>query len=214
MKTVQYIYLLTFVLVAGGIIGIVDGLTTNESIIAADKVFVSSAVFDPIVFFPGDRGTFTIDVTNGNTDKGIAVNHAQLSSETIKSTSQPYDFSTSIGPGQKQSYIFSITADGLEGLHYTTFSLSFSEADSLYYRAQVKIDSTPLVLTILDRPDTFSTGAKKTIYAQVANPRGNSIKNVILNISGTGITAIPSAVVVGTLTTTSQSDIENTKLKH
>ena len=197
MKIAQYISILTFVLVAGAMVGIVDGLTTNESLIAADKVFVSSAVFDPVVFFPGDKGTFAIEVTNGNTNNGIAVNHAQLSSDTIKSTSQPYDFSTSIGPGQKQSYIFSISADGLDGLHYTTFSLSFRDADSLYYRAQVKIDSSPLLLTILDRPDTFSTGKKKTIYAQVANPRGNSIKNVKLDISGTGITATPSEVFVG-----------------
>jgi hypothetical protein len=197
MKIVQYISLITLVLLAGAMVGIVAGLATSESIMAADKVYVSSATYDPEVFFSGDTGTLTIAVTNGNTDMGVAVNHAQISGDTIKSTSQPYDSSSNLGPGQTQSFPFSITANGLDGIYYPTFSLSFRDADSLYYRAKVKIDNTPIIVTILDRPDTFSQGKKKTIYAQVANPRGNKVKNVKLGISGTGITATPSEVFVG-----------------
>jgi hypothetical protein len=186
------------VLLADAMVGIVAGdFTTPESIVAADKVYVSGATYDPAVFFPGDKGTLNIDVTNGNTVTGIVVNHATLSSDTIKSTSRPYDSSTSLGPAQKQSFIFSVTADGLDGTYYPTFSLSFRDADSLFYRAMVKIDDTPLEITILDKPDTFSAGKKKTVYAQVANPRENSVKNVILEVSGTGITTTPSRVFVG-----------------
>ena len=197
MKTVQYISLITLVLLACAMVGIVAGLATSESIMAADKVYVSSATYDPEVFFSGDTGTLTIAVTNGNTDMGVAVNHAQISGDAIKSTSQPYDSSSNLGPGQTQSFPFSITANGLDGIYYPTFSLSFRDADSLYYRAKVKIDNTPIIVTILDRPDTFSQGKKKTIYAQVANPRGNKVKNVKLDISGTGITATPSEVFIG-----------------
>jgi hypothetical protein len=197
MKIVQYISLITLVLLAGAMVGIVAGLATSESITEADKVYVSSATYDPEVFFTGDTGTLTIAVTNGNTDKGVAVNHAQISGDAIKSTSQPYDTSSNLGPGQTQSFPFSITANGLDGIYYPTFSLSFRDADSLYYRAKVKIDNTPLIVTILDRPDTFSQGKKKTIYTQVANPRGNKVKNVKLDISGTGITATPSEIFVG-----------------
>ena len=197
MKTVQYISLLTLVLLGCAMVGIVAGLATSESINEADKVYVSSATYDPEVFFSGDTGTLTIAVTNGNTDKGVAVNHAQISGDAIKSTSQPYDSSSNLGPGQTQSFPFSITANGLDGIYYPTFSLSFRDADSLYYRAKVKIDNTPIIVTILDRPDTFSQGKKKTIYAQVANPRGNKVKNVKLDISGTGISATPSEVFVG-----------------
>jgi hypothetical protein len=199
MKTVRYISLFTLVLLAGAMVGVVAGFSTPESIVAADKVYVSSATYDPEIFFPGDTGTLTIEVTNGNTDTGIVVNHAQLSSDTIISTSSPYDTSSNLGPAQTQSFTFSITADGLNGIYFPTFSLSFRDADSLYYRAKVKIEDTPLVLTILDKPDTFSQGKKKTIYAQVANPRGNSVKNIILDISGTGITATPSEVFVGVI---------------
>jgi hypothetical protein len=197
MKTVQFISLITLVLLGCAMVGIVAGLATTESINEADKVYVSSATYDPEAFFSGDTGTFTIAVTNGNTDKGVVVNHAQLSGDTIKSTSQPYDTSSNLGPGQTQSYTFSIAANGLDGIYFPTFSLSFRDADSLYYRAKVKIDNTPIIVTIIDRPDTFSQGKKKTIYAQLANPRENKAKNVKLEISGTGITATPSEVFVG-----------------
>ncbi|PKL69702.1 MAG: hypothetical protein CVV30_09160 [Methanomicrobiales archaeon HGW-Methanomicrobiales-1] len=181
-------------------VGIVAADFTNPaSIIAADKVYVSGVTYDPAVFFPGDRGTLTIDITNGNTVEGITVNHAIVSSEGIKITSRPYDSSTSIGPAQKQSYVFSVTADGLDGTFYPTFSLSFRDADSLFYRTVAKIENTPIVLTIVDQPDTFTQGKKKTIYAQVANPRENSVKNIILDVSGTGITATPSKIFIGEL---------------
>jgi hypothetical protein len=197
MKTVQYISLITFVLLGCAMIGIVAGLATPESINEADKVYVSSATYDPEAFFSGDTGTLTIAVTNGNTDKGVVVNHAQLSGDAIKSTSQPYDTSSNLGPGQTQLFPFSIIANGLDGVYYPIFSLSFRDADSLYYRAKVKIDNTPIIVTILDRPDTFSQGKKKTVYTQVANPRGNKVKNVKLDISGAGITATPSEVFIG-----------------
>jgi hypothetical protein len=197
MKTVQYISLITLVLLGCAMVGIVAGLATPESINEADKVYVSSATYDPEAFFSGDMGTLTIAVTNGNTDTGIVVNHAQISDDTIKSTSQPYDTSSNLGPGQTQSYTFSIAANGVDGIYFPTFSLSFRDADSLYYRAKVKIDNTPVIVTILDKPDTFSQGKKKTIYTQVANPRGNKVKNVKLDISGTGITATPSEIFVG-----------------
>ena len=200
MKTVRIISLLSLVLITCAMVGVVAGYSTPESIVAAGKVYVSSATYDPAVFFPGDKGTLTVEVTNGNAnDTGIVVNHATLSSDTIKTTSRPYDSSSNIGPGQKKSYSFLVSADGLDGTYYPTFSLDFRDADSLYYRTIAKIENTLIVLTIVDQPDTFTQGKKKTIYAQVANPRENSVKNIILNVSGTGIAATPSKIFVGEL---------------
>jgi hypothetical protein len=202
MKTVRIISLFSLVLITCAMVGVVaGGYNTPESIVAAGKVYVSSATYDPAVFFPGDKGTINIEVTNGNAnDTGISVNHATLSSDsTIKSTSRPYDSSSNLGPGQKKIYSFQVIADGIDGTYYPTFSLDFRDADSLYYRAMVKIENTPIVLTIVDQPDTFTQGKKKTIYAQVANPRENTVRNIILNVSGTGITATPSKIFVGEL---------------
>lgn len=201
MSQIRFISLICLVLLAGAMVGVVAGYSTPESIVAAGKVYVSSATYDPAVFFPGDKGTLTVEVTNGNeNDTGIVVNHATLSSDKIISISRPYDSSSNIGPGQKKLYTFSVTADASDGTYYPTFSLDFRDADSLYYRTIAKIEDTPIVLTIVDQPDTFTQGKKKTIYAQVANPRENTVKNIILDVSGSGITATPSKIFVGELT--------------
>jgi hypothetical protein len=201
MKTVRIISLLCLMLITCAMVGMVAGYSTPESIVAAGKVYISGATYDPAVFFPGDKGTLTVEVTNGNANNtGIVVNHATLSSDTtIKTTSRPYDSSSNIGPGQKKTYSFLVSADGVDGTYYPTFSLDFRDADSLYYRTVAKIENTPIILTIVDQPDTFTQGKKKTIYAQVANPRENTVKNIILNVSGTGITSTPSKIFVGEL---------------
>ena len=76
---------------------------------------------------------------------------------------------------------------------------SFRDADSLYSRAPVQVDNTPLELTIVDKPDTFAQGKKETIYLQVANPRKNDVRSVMLDVSGTGVTANPEKIFIGNL---------------
>jgi hypothetical protein len=177
----------------------VTAFATPDSLVAAGNVYVSSVTYDPGSFFTGDSGTVMVYVTNSNTGTSVVINHATIGDENIRLTSKPYDSSASIGPLQKQSFTFSLVADAPDGTYYPTFSLSFRDADSLYYRAVVEVDNTPLELTILQKPDAFTQGKKKTIFVQVANPRKNEVRNVILDVSGTGITASPAKTFIGNL---------------
>lgn len=172
---------------------------TPESIVAAGNVYVSSVTIDPAVLFTGDEGTATFYVTNGNANKSIVVNHATFGDQDIRLTSGTYDASANIGPLQTRPFVFSIASDAFEGTYYPTFSLSFRDADSLYYRTQVQVDNTPLVLTIIDKPDIFTKDKKDLITVQIANPRKNDVKNVILEVSGDGVTALPSKIYLGAL---------------
>jgi hypothetical protein len=92
-----------------------------------------------------------------------------------------------------------VATDAFEGTYYPTFSLSFRDADSLYYRAVVKVDNTPLELTVINKPDAFTQGVKKTIYLQVANPRNNNVRNVALEVTGDGVSAAPEKTFIGDL---------------
>ena len=163
------------------------------------NVYISRVVYDPAVFFSGDNGTVTVYVTNGNANQSIVVNHATIGDKNIRLISNSYDTSANIGPLQTQTFIFSIATDAFEGTYYPTFSLSFRDADSLYYRAMVKVDNTPLDLTVIDKPDAFTQGKKKTITMQVANPRKNNVTNVALEVTGEGITATPERIFIGDL---------------
>ncbi len=178
-------------------VGTASAITTTESTAASAKVYVSNVTYNPGSMYDGDKATVDIKVTNGNTDTGMIVNHAQLSDDTIRTVSRPYDSSSNIGPGQTRDYIFEIIADGKEGYYYPTFSLSFLESDSLYYRTFVEIDNALPELTFVDKPDTFSAGKKDKIYAKISNPRSNAIENVIVEVAGTGATVNPSEISIG-----------------
>jgi hypothetical protein len=190
---------LAFLVAAGLFVLPAGAYSTPESIVAAGNVYVSSVTIDPAVFITGDEGTATFYVTNGNANQSIVVNHATFGDKDIRLTSGSYDSSANIGPLQTRSFVFSIASDAFEGTYYPTFSLSFRDADSLYYRTQVQVDNTPLVLTIINKPDTFTQNKKDSINVQIANPRNNDVKNVILEVSGDGVTASPSKIYIGAL---------------
>jgi hypothetical protein len=199
MKNTRFIILTALCLIFSTGIGAVTAFQTPESIVAAGNVYVSNVTYDPGSFFTNDAGTVTVYVTNGNSDQSVVVNHVTIGDKNIRLTSAPYDSSANIGPLQSKSFVFSVVADAPDGTYYPTFSLSFRDADSLYSRATAQVDNTPLELTIVDKPDAFTQGKKKTIFMQVANPRKNDLRNVIFEVSGTGITATPAKTFIGNL---------------
>jgi hypothetical protein len=208
MKIGQVLTIICLVVMFSILPGAALAYATPESIVAAGKVYISNVTVDPGVFFTDDRGTITYEVANGASEQGIVVNHAMLSDADIRSVTSPYDTSSNIGPAiynaagnipQTRTFSFSVIADAQEGTYYPTFSLSFRDADSLYYKTPIKVDNTPLDLTILDKPDAFSQGKKKSVSLQVANPRQNNVRNVVLEVSGDGINANPARMFIGDL---------------
>jgi hypothetical protein len=199
MKFNQSLTIICLLLLLSILPGVTLAYSTPESIVASGNVYISKAVYDPGAFFTGDTGTVTVYVTNGNSNQSIVLNHATIGDKNIRLISSPYDTSANIGPLQTQTFIFTVATDAFEGTYYPTFSLSFRDADSLYYRAMVKVDNTPLELTIIDKPDAFTQGKKRTINVQVANPRKNNVTNVALDVTGEGISTSPEKTFIGNL---------------
>jgi hypothetical protein len=210
MKKHNSLIIIIGLLILSSIAGVVQAYETPESIVAASKVYVSNVVYDPGSFFTGDSGTVTVYVTNANTNQSVVVNHASFGDENIKLLSRPYDSSTNIGPLQSQPFVFSVETKAKEGTYYPTFTLSFRDADSLYYRATVKVDNAPLEFTILDKPDAYVAGKKKTIYTQIANPRDNKVSNAILEVTGPGIATTPSKTYIGDIAADSKIPVNFT----
>lgn len=178
----------------------VSAYTTDVSVRDAGKVYVSGVSLDPGTLFSSDQCTITYSVTNGNANQSVYVNHALVGgSSDIQVLSGSYDTNANIGPLQTRTFVFIITTEAKDGSYFPTFSMSFRDADSLYYRTQVKVDNTPLLVSVLDQPDTFTQEKKDVLNLQIANPRQNTVKNVVLEVSGDGITATPSQKYIGTL---------------
>lgn len=161
------------------------------------NLYVTGMTYDPAVFFTGDKGTVTVYVTNGNTDQSVSVNHAAFGDDNIRRISGTYDASSVIGPSQTRSYTFSVSADSNDGMYYPIFSLSCIGEPSLWHQADIQVDNTPLILIVTGKPDTFVQGRKETIDVQIANPRKNEVKNVILEISGADTVIMPSKIYIG-----------------
>ncbi|MDD1701758.1 MAG: hypothetical protein LUQ31_02100 [Methanoregula sp.] len=191
--------LLVCILSLGSLAVPAGAYATPDSIVATGNVYVSNVSYDPGAFFTDDSGTVIYTVTNGNANTSVSVNHATLSSTDFRLTSGTYDTTSNIGPLQSRTYTFSIRTDAVEGSYYPTFSLDFRDGNSLYYRGLVKVDNTPLVLSVQDRPDAFTEGKKDTISVQIANSRQNTVKNVIFEVKGDHVTLTPSETYIGSL---------------
>jgi len=198
MKRGGLIVFLVIWLLAG--IGETGAVATPESIVAANNIYVANMSFDPGAFFTGDAGTVTVIVTNGNTNQSIGVNHAAFGDKDFRLTGGTYDSSAILGPLQSRTYQFSVVSEAPQGYYFPTFSLNLREADNLYYRGVVQVDNTPLSVTVLSQPDSFTRAKKDTISLQIANPRKNEVKNVVVDIAGgSGVEIIPSSRYIGSL---------------
>jgi|WetSurMetagenome_2_1015567.scaffolds.fasta_scaffold72721_2 hypothetical protein len=182
--------------------------TTPEGIEESGKVYTSAVQLDPGTLFSGDKCTITYFVTNGNANQSVAINHVTFGeSKDISLISNTYDTNTNIGPLQTRAFVFLITTNANDGSYFPTFSMSFRDADSLYYRTQVKVDNTDLILAVQDKPDTFTQDKKDTIILKIANPRENDVDNVVVKITGDGISTNPSEDYVGTMAAGSSANV-------
>jgi hypothetical protein len=127
------------------------------------------------------------------------VNHGTFGDNDILLTSSSYNTNVNIGPLQTRSFVFSVGTQKPEGTYYPSFSVSFSAGNGMYYRTPVKVDNTPLVMTIANKPDSFAQGVKETISVQISNPRDNDVKNVIFEATGNDVTLTPSKIYIGHL---------------
>ena len=191
----------------------VGAYTTTDSLNAAGRVYISSVTVDPAVLFTGDQATVTFAVTNGNKSSttsatdGVMFNHATFGDNDIRLVSGTYDSSSNVGPLQTRTYAFDVVTNATDGTYYPVFSLDFRDAGSLYYRTPVKVDNTPIMMTVINQPDAYTPGKKETITVQIANPRQNSVKNAVLSVDGAGATITPSEQYIGWLSPNSATNV-------
>ncbi len=199
MPRSAYVVLLFLFLAIGFLVIPANADAITQAVQAANNVYLSNYTLDPAVLFTGDTATATFYVTNGNANESVMVNHATFGDDDIHLISGSYDTNVNIGPLQTQSFVFSIETDKSASTYYPSFSLDFVAGNGMYSRTPVKVDDTPLVMTIANQPDSFTQGVKETISVQISNPRDNDVKNVIFDVTGNDVTLTPSKTYIGYL---------------
>lgn len=166
----------------------------------ASDVTVESIGISPGVPMRGDAATVTLIVRNQG-DTSVSVRRAYLLGEPnlIRALNDPYQTVGDIGAGSSRDFSFLIRADGPDGTYYPRFVLDFRDANSLSVPIPVVVKSTELALSVLDRPDRFSTGKKDTVSVLIGNPRTSDVTGVNLAMEGEGLDITPSSYFIGTL---------------
>lgn len=175
------------------------GIAAADSESAAAQVAVTDVSIDPGVLMRGDTGTVTVEITN-NGQESVAISRAMLySSDLSVQNDQAYASVGAIGAGNTMKFTFTVRADCADAITYPRFYLDFRDAGSLQYSVPVKVESSDIVVSILDAPDSFSAGNKEQIKLTVGNPRDATVTGVVVTAAGEGIETTQSSVFVGDL---------------
>ncbi len=166
----------------------------------ASDVTVESIGISPGVPMQGDAATVTLSVRNLG-DTSVSGRRADLLGEPnlIRALNDPYQTVGDIGAGSSRDFSFLIRADGPDGTYYPRFVLDFRDANSLSVPIPVVVKSTELALSVLSRPDRFSTGKKDIVTVLIGNPRTSDVTGVNLAMEGEGLDITPSSYFIGTL---------------
>ncbi|HTY53064.1 MAG TPA: CARDB domain-containing protein, partial [Methanomicrobiales archaeon] len=174
--------------------GIASAQTT-----AFSQVIVSRTATDPGVFMTGDIGTITITVENTGTE-AVPIARATLFTDGITLLNpDAYDQVVTLGPGNSRDFVFNVQATGTGGLYQPKVYLDFQGSGSLASYVSLRIDNTPLQVSVDSVPDYFATGRTDVITLRVGNPRDDNLTGITVVPSGTGVRTIQSNYFIGDL---------------
>jgi len=197
VKAMKIPLTLVLVLVVTGLGCIASAQTSSAT--AFSQVIVSRTVTDPGVFMTGDIGTITITVENTGTE-AVPIARATLFTDGITLLNpDAYDQVVTLGPGNSRDFVFNVQATGTGGLYQPKVYLDFQGSGSLASYVSLRIDNTPLQVSVDSVPDYFATGRTDDITLRVGNPRDNNLTGITVVPSGTSVRTIQSNYFIGDL---------------
>jgi len=179
------------------IAGAAAAATTAEK--AASYVGVTSVSIEPGVLMQDDTGTIVIEIKNSGSDP-VSIARAEILSSDIEVLNyQTYDSVGAIGPGNTMKFTFHVRAGVRDGVYFPMFYLDFTDAGSLRYPIALEVESSPVSVSVVDAPGSFSPGTKNKVVLSVNNPRKNTVNSVTVTPGGDGIRTTQGSVFIGTL---------------
>lgn len=201
MKKTAFIIILALLFLAA-----TPASAAADSGTAASHISVVSYETDPGVFMPGDIGTVKITVKNTGTSSVDIKRATLITKEFILQNDQTYAIVGSIGPDVTKEFTFTLKAKG-DGIYYPRFYLDFAGGGSLSYPVMVKVQSAPLKLSVINKPDVFQKDVKASIKIVAGNPRENAVSGIIIKPVSDIATFTQTSYFVGELLPNGQSEI-------
>jgi len=179
----------------------------EEADFAAGQVMVTNVTVNPAVLMMDDIATVTITIKN-NGDTPVPISTADLYSNDLRVVNdKTYGSVGTLGAGNTMSLTFTIEANARDDIYYLWFYLDFRDSGSLKSHIPITIESTPILVSVIDAPEVFQTGAKQEVTVLVANPRDNAVNGVNVVPGGEGIETTQSVGFIGNLAPDSSKEV-------
>lgn len=175
---------------------------------AASYIEIESYDISPSVFMKGDTGTITITIKNIGTESVEITSASLFSKELTLINEESYSSVGTIGPGTSRDFTFTIKTNVADGIYYPRFYLNFGGGGSMGQPIPVKVESTPLEVSIIGIPDEFEKDVKESVTLLIGNPRENTANGVVVKPSGNAATFTKNSHFIGELQPDASQQVE------
>jgi hypothetical protein len=200
MRTKTSIFsLLLLVLMASSVHAAPSVVGAISATDAAALVYVSGYDLNPQVFYPYEKGTITVHVTNA-ANASVGISQPDLIDPHVHVLNhEAFSTMTNLGPGATVDYSFLVTVDPPDGTYFPLFTVSPKIGNAIHSTLNLKVDSTDIRASISKKPDAFSVSKTDTVNLSLVNPRDGEVSDVLVIPEGNGGNVSPSESYIGTL---------------
>jgi hypothetical protein len=189
---------------------------TNSNAGGSSYVYVSSVTMDPEVFYPYEKGTVSVTLTNnGNSTVGVTHPNLLASSNDVSIVNQDkWQTLSYIGSGNTITYTFEVTVNGIDGKYFTLFTIETKDGQNIHYPLTLEADSEDLHAAISKKPETFTIDSEEAVNLTLINPRDGAIKSIYITTSDSGSDITPSVTFVSSVAANSIVEVPFTITPH
>jgi hypothetical protein len=182
---------------------------TNNQAGGSSYVYVSSVTMDPEVFYPYEKGTVSVTLTNdGNTSVGVTHPNLLAASNEISIVKEDkWQTLSYIGSANSITYTFEVTVNGMDGKYFGLFTLETKDGQNLHYPITFEVDSEDLHAAISKKPEIFTIDSEETVNLSLINPRDGAIKSVYITTSDSGTDITPKETFISEIAANSMVQV-------
>jgi hypothetical protein len=174
---------------------------TNSNAGGSSYVYVSSVTMDPEVFYPYEKGSLSVTLTNnGNSTVGVTHPNLLAASNDISIVNQDkWQTLSYIGSGNSITYTFEVTVNGGDGKYFALFTTETKDGQNIHYPLTLEVDSEDLHAAISKKPETFTIDSEAAVNLTLINPRDGVIKSIYITTSDSGSEITPAVTFVSSV---------------
>lgn len=172
---------------------------SEETTSAGTQVAIESTTLTPGTFFTGDTGTLSVKLTNRGTAT-VRISKASVRSSDFDFLNEKtYTTVGSLEAGSSRELTFTLRARVGDGVYYPEVQIDMGDAGSIKYAVPIRVDNSPLQVSLVNAPSTYMLGQKNTITVAVFNPRQSMVNGVVVRAAGEGLNVSDTAAFIGSL---------------